>query len=158
MIEENKNLNNNNLLITDNIMESDKNKKSKLVKNDLSNIKIIDKPIRNLPQLIEELLSKKFDVLLSINGYYVSGFYGLNKDIGKDGYIYCQETNELNSLIFYDAKGHKHLIKSFEDLVKLNSLIWGSFFKISEDYKKPNILWFNYMLELDVLNITPYSK
>jgi len=126
---------------------------------EFKNIKIIDNPVRQLPKLINELLEKNFEIILTKNGYYVEGFYGLHSGY-KIGYAFGQETTEQNTLVFYDAKGHKHLIKSFEDLVRFNGKVWGSFYKLNNgcDYKKPNPKWFNYMLELDILNITPGDK
>jgi hypothetical protein len=129
-------------------------KKAKKSKDGESTLKVVDNPVRHLPAIINELLEKNFSIILSKNGYYVEGFYGLNPD-GKTGYAFAQETTEANTLVFFDAKGHKHLVKSFEDLVKFNSHVWGIFYKQSEDYKKPNSKWFGYMLELGALNITP---
>lgn len=131
-------------------------KKSK--DNEFSNIKIVDSPVRQLPKLINELLEKNFTILLTKNGYYVEGFYGINANEGKIGYAFGQETSEANVLVFFDSKGHKHLIKSFEDLVKFNSHVWGIFYKVAEEFKKPNAKWFSYMLELGALNITPGGK
>lgn len=133
---------------------SEEKKEAKKSKGVEPTFKVVDNPVRQLPTIINELLEKKFSIILSKNGYYVEGFYGLNHE-GKLGYAFGQETNEPNTLVFYDAKGHKNLIKSFEDLVKFNSQVWGVFYKLSEDYKKPSQKWFGYMLELGALNITP---
>lgn len=131
-------------------------KKAKKPKEE-SGLKIVDNPVRQLPAIINELLEKNFSIILSKNGYYVEGFYGLNHD-GKTGFAFGQETNEPNTLIFFDSKGHKHVIKNFEDLVKFNSHVWAVFYKLSDEYKKPNTKWFGYMLELGALNITPGGK
>jgi len=135
---------------------SEDKKKAKKAKEELS-FKIVDAPVRQLPSLINELLEKGFSIILSKTGYYVEGFYGLNHE-GKLGFAFGQETTEVNTLVFFDAKGHKHTIKSFEDLVKFNSHVWGVFYKISDEYKKPNPKWFGYMLDLGALNITPGGK
>lgn len=135
---------------------NEEKKKAKKPKDE-SGLKIVDNPVRQLPAIINELLEKKFSIILSKNGYYVEGFYGLNHD-GKLGHAFGQETNEVGTLIFYDSKGHKHIVKSFEDLVKFNSLVWGVFYKQSDEFKKPNSKWFGYMLELGALNITPGGK
>lgn len=132
-------------------------KKVKKSKDGEFNLKVVDAPVRQLPTIINEVLDKGFSVILSKNGYYVEGFYGLNHD-GKFGYAFGQETTEPNTLVFYDAKGHKHPVKSFEDLVKFNSQIWGVFYKVSEEFKKPNQKWFGFMLELGALNITPGGR
>ena len=129
-------------------------KKVKKSKEAEPTLKIVDAPIRKIPSIINELLEKNFSIILSKSGYYVEGFYGLNHE-GKLGYAFSQETTEPDTLVFYDSKGHKHIVKSFEDLVKFNSHVWGIFYKQSEDYKKPNQKWFGYMLELGALNITP---
>lgn len=132
--------------------------KKKAKKKDDSGLKVIDNPIRNLPSVINEVLEKNFSVILTKTGYYIEGFYGLGVENGTVGFAFGQETNEPNVLIFFDSKGHKHVIKSFEDLVKFNNHVWGVFYKISDEYKKPNHKWFGYMLELGVLNITPGGK
>ena len=136
---------------------SQEKKKSSKKNNELS-IKIVENPIRKLPKLINEVLEKDFSVILSKNGYYIEGFYGLNIETNKKGFAFAQETEEEEILIFYDAKGHKHTIKTFEELVNFNSLVWSYFFKMSEQYKKPDQKWFGYMLELGTLNITPNVK
>jgi hypothetical protein len=131
----------------------DKNFKKK--KEDyLQGITILDKPSRKLPSLIEELLEKDIPVRLTKKGYLIGGFYGLGNNENK-GFVFSQETDKENILVFFDNKGREHIIQSFEDLVKFNNFIWGIFFKISEDYKKPDLLWFQYMLQFNVLNITP---
>ncbi len=134
---------------TTNIVEKPKNKKT------TANIKVSEKPTRQLPTLIQSVLDKNFLVLMNSNGYYVEGFYGIKSSDTPIGYIFCQETTEEGTLLFVDTKGHKHYVKSFEELVSLNSVVWGQFFKQSDEYKKPNAKWFGFMLELGVLNITP---
>lgn len=124
-------------------------------KKTTNTIKAIEKPNRQLPKLIQSILDKNFLVLMNSNGYYVEGFYGLKNTDAPIGYIYCQETTEEGTLVFLDLKGHKHYVKSFEELVSLNSVVWGQFFKQSDEFKKPNAKWFGFMLELGVLNITP---
>lgn len=131
-------------------MESEKLK----VKKAIPTVKIPEKTNRQLPKLIQSVLEKNFLVLMSASGYYIEGFYGLQNGEAPLGYIYCQETTESDTLLFIDAKGHKHYVKSFEELVSLNSIVWGQFFKQSE-FKKPNAKWFGFMLELGALNITP---
>lgn len=135
--------------------ESEEKKKSKKPKNDLGNIQVLDYPNRTLPKLIEELIEKEFTIILSNNGYYIEGFYGLETNSKHKGFAFAQDTSESNTLVFYDTKGHKHLIKNFENLVEFNSTIWGSFIKFAEEYKKPNMKWFPYMFEYGYLNITP---
>lgn len=132
-----------------NITEKSKNKKN------TNTIKTSDKPNRQLPKLIQSVLDKNFLVLMNSSGYYIEGFYGIKNADAPVGYIFCQETTEDGTLLFIDSKGHKHYVKSFEELASLNSIVWGQFFKQSEDYKKPNAKWFGFMLELGVLNITP---
>lgn len=127
-------------------------------KDELDGLKIVDNPSRSLPKIINELLEKNFSIVLTKNGYLVEGFYGLSHDTQHVGFAFGQETTDNNVLVFFDAKGHKHVIKSFEDLVRFNSLVWGVFYKVSEEYKKPNPKWFLHMLELGALNITPNSK
>lgn len=135
--------------------EATQNKKNKKKQEGLLGIEVLEFPNRTLPKLIEELLEKNIPVRLSKNGYYVAGFYGLNSDNENKGLAFCQDTNEANTLVFFDNKGHKHVVKNFEDLVKFNNVVWGNFFKLSEDFKKPDNLWFMYMLQYGVLSITP---
>lgn len=135
--------------------ESEEKKKIKKNKNDLGNIQVLEYPNRTLPKLIEELIEKNFTVILSNNGYYIEGFYGLETNPKYKGYVFAQDTSESNTLVVYDVKGHKTLIKNFENLVEFNSLIWGAFIKLDEEYKKPNMKWFSYMFEYGYLNITP---
>lgn len=130
-------------------------KKAKKKVDALQGIEVLEFPNRTLPNLIEELLEKNIPVTLSKNGYYVGGFYALNADNGHKGYAFAQDTSEANTLVFYDNKGHKHIVKSFEDLVKFHSVVWSNFFKISDDFRKPDNLWFMYMLQYDVVSITP---
>jgi len=137
------------------IAEDKKPVVKKAKESEYPNLKIIENPIRKLPSLINELLEKNFSIILSKNGYYVSGFYGLNKDTDIAGYAFGQETNDSGVIVFFDSKGHKHIIKSFEDLVKFNSQVWGVFYKVAEKYKKPDAQWFGDMLEMGALNITP---
>lgn len=117
-------------------------------------VETLNKPNRVLPALIEELLEKNICVILSKDGYYIEGFYGLNENIGKKGFIFAQETTEDGTLVFNDARNSKHLVKNFEDLVKLHNHVWGQFFK-QEEFQKPDTNWLSYMLEYDVLNLRP---
>lgn len=117
-------------------------------------VDVLAKPNRILPNIIEELLEKEIPVTLAKDGYYVGGFYGLNENIDKKGFAFAQETSEENTLLFVDSRNNKHLVRDFEDMVRFNNHVWGLFFK-SEEYKKPDTLWFGYMLEHGVLNITP---
>ncbi len=143
----------NNQFDNNNVSASAQGEKTKKTES----VKAIDIPNRKLPVLIDEIIEKGFSVSLVKNGYYIEGFYGINssKDSNKLGFAFCQDSTEENSFIFLDAKGHKHIIKSFKDLVVFNSVVWSYFYKISDLYKKPDSKWFPYMLELDVLNITP---
>lgn len=140
--------------MTDNLNNTPEIKEEAPKKKALT-LKIIDKPVRNLPKLIGELLNKNFSVVLTQNGYYIEGFYGIQQNESFKGYIFAQETTEDGTLAFFDAKGHKHYIKTFEELASLNSIVWGQFYKTTDEYKKPNAKWFGFMLELGVLNITP---
>lgn len=115
---------------------------------------LLDKPSRILPSLVEELLEKNIPVRLTKKGYLVGGFYGLGDSENK-GFVTAQETTKDNTLVFFDNKGREHVIQSFEDLVKFHNFIWGVFFKVSEDYRKPDIMWFQYMLQYGVVSITP---
>lgn len=134
-------------------------KKTRKQKEDVfSNIQILEQPHRKLPKLIEEVLKHNIPVRLSSNGYYIGGFYGLNADKDNSGFAFAQETSEPEALVFYDNKNGKHLIKNFEDLVKFNNHVWGAFFKLSEEYRKPEILWFGFLLQYGVLSITPGSN
>lgn len=135
--------------------EKNEAKKKKAKEDALANVQILNEPNRKLPKIIEELLQKDVPVVLAKNGYYVGGFYGLNQEIGKAGFAFAQETSEFDTLVFVDNKNHKHLVKSFEDLVKFNNHVWSIYFKLSEDYRKPDTLWFGYMLQYGVLSITP---
>lgn len=139
----------------DNSEELKKAKKAK--QTDLNGAHIVEHPKRGLPALVLELLNKNMTVQVTNNGYYLSGFYGLNKENGV-GYIFFQETSDPELLAFYDSKNNKHPVRTFEDLVTLNATIWGQFFKISAEYKKPDSTWFPYMLEYGVINITPPTK
>lgn len=137
--------------------EQEVDKKKKKVKSEFDlgeTTQILPSPNRTLPKLIEEILEKDLPVFLSKDGYYVGGFYGLNPG-SKKGFAFAQDTSEANTLVFFDSKNNPCAIRGFEDLVKFNSHIWSSFYKLSEDYKKPDSLWFGYMLEYNVLNITP---
>lgn len=116
-------------------------------------VEVLPSPNRTLPNLIEELLEKNFNVVLSKDGYFVNGFYSLSTN-GKKGYVFIQDTTERNVLVAYDHKGNPSAIKNFNDLVKFNSQIWSVFYKL-EEHKKPDMFWFPYMLELGVLNISP---
>ena len=120
----------------------------------LNGVTVLEQPSRKLPQLVEELLEKNIPVRLTKKGYLVGGFYGLGDGDNK-GFASLQETNKENTLVFFDNKGREHVVESFEDLVKFNNFVWGVFFKLSEDYKKPDFLWFQYMLQYGVLSITP---
>ncbi len=133
---------------------AEKAEQKKVKKAEVS-LKTIDKPVRQLPKIINELIEKNFSIVLNQKGYFVEGFYGISNETSFTGYIFAQETSEPNTLVFFDAKGHKHYIKSFDELVALNSVVWGQFYKVSDAYKKPNAKWFSYMLESGVLNITP---
>lgn len=120
----------------------------------LHGVTILEKPSRKLPALVEDLLEKNIPVRLTKKGYLVGGFYGLGDNDNK-GFASFQETDKANTLVFFDNKGREHVVESFEDLVKFNNFVWGVFFKLSEDYKKPDLLWFQYMLQYGVLSITP---
>lgn len=137
--------------------KEDKKKMKKLKEDPFQNITVLNEPQRKLPKVIEEALANDIPVRLSKNGYYVAGFYGLNSDTDNAGFAFAQETSEPDALVFYDSKNHRHLVKTFEDLVKFHNHVWGLFFKISEEYKKPDILWFGFMLQYGVLNIMPGS-
>ena len=139
-----------------NEQDIEKKKKNKIKSEfDLNDgVQILPSPNRTLPKLIEELLEKDIPVSLSKNGYYIGGFYGLNAN-SKKGFVFAQDTSEANTLVFFDSKNSPCAVKNFEDLVKFHSHVWASFFKISEEYKKPESMWFGYMLEYSVLNITP---
>lgn len=139
-----------------NSYESEEKKKNKKVKEDIfNNITILNEPKRNIPKVIEAALENGIPVTLSKNGYFVGGFYGLNHDNQHQGFAFAQETSEPNALVFYDSKNHRHLIKTFEDLVKFHNHVWGLFYKVSDEYKKPDMLWFSFMLQYGVLSITP---
>src|SRR5579875_3321735 len=94
----------------DTVSATNEEKKKVKKPKEENGLKIVDNPVRQLPAIVNELLEKNFSVILSKSGYYVEGFYGLNHD-GKLGFAFGQETNEPNTLIFYDSKGHKHVIK-----------------------------------------------
>lgn len=136
---------------SDNLVDKTPKKKKE---DPLHGINILEKPSRKLPSLVEELLEKNIPVRLTKKGYLVGGFYGLGDNDNK-GFASFQETDKVNTLVFFDNKGREHVVESFEDLVKFNNFIWGIFFKLSEDYKKPDLLWFQYMLHYGVLSITP---
>lgn len=129
-------------------------KKNKADFNLVKENEILPTPNRTLPKLIEELLEKNIPIILSKDGYYVGGFYGLGEG-EKKGFVFAKDTTEANTLAFIDNKGNFYSIKNFEELVKYNNHIWAAFYKLSDDYKKPNSLWFSYLLEYNVLNITP---
>lgn len=137
--------------------KEDKKKMKKTKDDPFQNITILNEPNRKLPKVIEEALANDIPVRLSKNGYYIAGFYGLNSDTDNAGFAFAQETSEPDALVFYDSKNHRHLVKTFEDLVKFHNHVWGLFFKVSEEYKKPDILWFGFMLQYGVLNIMPGS-
>jgi hypothetical protein len=136
----------------------DKKKEKAKKKDDLGGLEVLQFPNRTLPAIIEELLEKDFPVRLAKDGYYVGGFYGLNAETGNKGFAFGQDTSEANTLVFYDSKNHKHVIKSFEDLVKFHNHVWGLFYKTAKEYQKPDTSWFSYMLEYGVLSITPGGK
>jgi hypothetical protein len=138
-----------------NTLENSSDEKKKSKKDALAGLDILEKPARKLPSIIEETLNNNISVELATNGYYVSGFYGINSEKGKTGYAFIQETSEPDTLVAYDNKGAKHVLKNFEDLVKFHSHIWGTFFKLSEDYRKPDMKWFPFLLQYNALNITP---
>lgn len=133
-------------------------KKVKKAKEDIfANITILTQPARKIPKVIEEALKNNIPVTLSKEGYYVGGFYGLNADTSNEGFAFANETSEPDTLVFYDSKNHRHLVKNFDDLIKFNHHVWHLFHK-SDEYKKPHILWFGFLLQNDLLNITPSSK
>lgn len=137
------------------VSDTSVDKTTKKKKEDpLHGITILEKPSRKLPALVEELLEKNIPVRLTKKGYLVGGFYGLGDNDNK-GFASFQETDKANTLVFFDNKGREHVVESFEDVVKFNNFVWGVFFKLSEDYKKPDLLWFQYMLQYGVLSITP---
>jgi hypothetical protein len=134
-------------------------KKKTPKKSSLLNGLTIVSPQRKLPLVIKEAIERNIPVVLSKDGYYVKGFYGLNQEtVGYKGYAFAQETSDFESVVFYDSKGLPVVVKSFKDLVKFNNDVWGSFFKLSEEYKRPDELWFNLMLSYDVLAIMPGGK
>lgn len=137
-------------------VESEKTETEKVTKKKKEEVAftLLDKPSRILPSIIEEILEKNIPVRLTKKGYLVGGFYGLGDSENK-GFATAQETTKDNTLVFFDNKGREHVIQSFEDLVKFHNFIWGVFFKVSEDYKKPDIMWFQYMLQYGVVSITP---
>jgi hypothetical protein len=154
MIERGKNMSD---LINENQNEQKEieNLEEKKSKKKDSLIEALETPKRLLPSLVNELLNLNIPVRLSSKGYLIGGFYGLGDNDNK-GFALALENSNFEHLVLLDNKGHKHLIKSFEDLVKFNNFIWGVFFK-QDEFKKPDALWFKYMLELGVLNITPGS-
>lgn len=132
-------------------MQNDKKKK----KDDLGGLTLLLKPTRRLPSLVEECLDKGFTVSLSKEGYYVSGFYGLNEHNQYKGFTFLQETDSPSVMVGYDHKNNKHVINSFEDLVKFNRLIWSVFYKQNDEYKKPDPTWFEYLLAFGAVEVTP---
>lgn len=141
----------------DSTEEKKKQKKSKDA--EFVNVTIVEQPNASLPNLIKELLDKNFTLSLSKTGYYLHGFYGMNKSAeNQSGSIFFQETSDPTLLAFYDHKGNKHPVRSFEDIVSLNATIWGVYYKLSPDYKKPDTMWFPYMIEYGVLNIAPPAR
>lgn len=139
--------------LTKNGVKAMNDKKKK--KDDLGGLTLLLKPTRRLPSLIEECLDKGFIISLSKEGYYISGFYGLNEHNHFKGFAFLQETDDSSKLIAFDHKNNKHVIGSFEDLVKFNRLIWAAFFKQSENYKKPDPSWFEYLLTYGAVEVTP---
>lgn len=143
--------------MVNNVDKKKPGRKSKIEMSNLGDITVLEVPNRKLPKLIEELLEKDFTVILSANGYYISGFYGINPKSDKIGFAFAQDTSELNTLALEDAKGYKHIVKDFKELVHFHSLVWSQFYK-DDGYKKPNPKWLSHMLELGAVNITPGSK
>ncbi len=129
----------------------DKKKK----KDDLGGLTLLLKPTRRLPSLVDECLEKGFVVSLSKEGYYVSGFYGLNEHNNFKGFTFLQETDSPTVMVGYDHKNNKHIISSFEDLVKFNRLIWAIYYKQSDEYKKPDPNWFEYLLSYGAVEVIP---
>ena len=138
------------------IRMSDINDKKRSKKELMAGVKIVS-PQRKLPAILNEIIDSGIPVLLAKDGYYVKGFYGLSPD-SHDGYAFVKETNDFESVVFFDAKGGPVLVKTFKDAVKFNNDVWGAFYKISEDFKKPDPLWFGLMLKFDVLSIAPGGK
>lgn len=133
---------------------SEENKKKRTKGDfDLGNVEVLPIPNRTLPNLIEELLVKGFPVHLSSKGYYIGGFYGLEVD-GKKGFAFAADSSQANTLVLYDQKGSANLIKSFEDLVKFNRNIWAVYWK-QDDFKKPDMAWFPYLMEYNLLSMSP---
>lgn len=130
-------------------------RKSKNEMNSLGNAQVLELPNRQLPRLIEELLGKGFQVMLSKDGYFIGGFYGINAKINKTGFVFAQDTTDDNILAFEDAKGYKHPIRNFEELVRFHSLVWSQFYK---EYPRADMQWLGYMLELNAANISPITK
>lgn len=153
--ENNENLNNQNN-ISDNETERKKpGRKPKGENDNLGDAQVLDYPNRTLPKLLEEVIEKDFVVVLGKDGYYIEGFYGLNPNMLNGGYVLAQDTTIANALALTDSKGNRHLVKTFEELVFFHSMVWGSFFKSSAEYKKPNPKWFPFLLEYGALNISP---
>lgn len=139
---------------------NDKKKPGRKSKNEMSNlgdIQVLEQPKRVLPKLIEEVLLKGFSVQLSSNGYYIGGFYGINAKTDKLGFVFAQDTSDSTALAFEDAKGYKHLVHSFEELVHLHSYIWSQFYK-EEEYRRANPQWLQYLLEMNAASISPITK
>lgn len=134
---------------------SEENQKRKKTKGDfdLGEVEALPIPNRTLPNLIEDLLIKGFEVHLSPKGYYVGGFYGLEVD-GKKGFAFASDSSLAHALVFYDNKGTPNLIKSFEDLVKFNRNIWAVYWK-QDEYKKPDMGWFPHLMEHNLLSLSP---
>lgn len=110
--------------------------------------KLADKPARNLPALIEEVLAKGIEVELTREGYKIAGFYGMPS-------LPLQDSQQAGVLIATDHKGKKHVVKGFIDLIALNNLVWKGFYKQDDKYRRPDKRWFTHLYESGQMELVP---
>lgn len=132
-------------------------KKQKTAKQ--SNKLVTAKPTRLLPILIEDLVKKGFPVQISENNYLIGGFYGLNDtgfatlseiDLKESG---LNDTDN-DSMIAFDGKNKPHLIRTFDDLMKFNLMIWKQYYKQPE-FSCLDSHWYPFVIQSPYISITP---
>lgn len=124
-------------------------------KNKVDSIKPLSKISFNYPNIIKECLDNQIDVKVSIRGYYIGGFYGLNKGTPNEGYLFLQETIDPGKTIGIDHKNGQHLIESLKDLATLNGFVWAHFLKQDAEHNRPDDKWFSFLLKFGAVSISP---
>lgn len=96
---------------------------------------------RSLPALIEAAVSKGVRVLLTKSGYEIEGFY-------KAGSIRL-DPDATGFMVATDKKEKQTLLKTFDDLVKLNYEWWKKSREKSTEFVNPGKEWIDEFVRLN---------